>query len=66
MKYLLEYAFDNHHKDLENTQYYLNENINNLDVDADFMISTIPSDSETKTAKRPKLIFEDTKYETYI
>ena len=30
------------------------------------MISTIPSDSETKTAKRPKLIFEDTKYETYI
>lgn len=51
---------------LENTQYYLNENINNLDVDADFMISTIPSVSETKTAKRPKLIFENTKYETYI
>ena len=43
---------------LDNTRYYLNQNINNLDVDADFMISTIPGESNTKTVKRRYKLWE--------
>ena len=51
---------------LDNTRYYLNQNINNLDVDADFMISTIPGESNTKTVKRRYKLFGEIEDWPYV